>query len=334
MAATRKNFWQKLKKPIIALAPMADVTDAAFRRILVKYGKPDVLWTEFVSADGLCSDGRQHLLLHLKYTQKEHPIIAQIFGSDPQKIKQAARIIQDLKFDGLDINMGCPDRKILKQGAGAELIKDFYLAKQIIRAAKQGAPKIPISVKTRIGYNRIELKDWLINLLEEEVAAITIHGRTKKELSLVPAHWDSIAEAVNIARKFERNKKHQTIILGNGDVTGLKDAFSKIKQSGVDGIMIGRGVFGNPWVFNKKRLGMEPTIKEKLNAMAEHTKLFEKLFKEKKSFNLMKKFFKAYVADFPGAGDLRKKLYATTTAEGVSHIVRRALKDPQIGSIR
>ncbi|MCE9517809.1 tRNA-dihydrouridine synthase family protein, partial [Candidatus Nomurabacteria bacterium] len=161
-----KNFWQKLPKPFFVLAPMADVTDAVFRQIITKYGKPDVVWTEFVSADGLAhDDARPKLLIDLKFSENERPIVAQIFGGKPENIKKAAELCQELGFDGVDINMGCPDKSVEKQCAGAATMRDINLAREIIRAAKEGAPNLPISVKTRIGYNKNEIETWIRDLL-------------------------------------------------------------------------------------------------------------------------------------------------------------------------
>src|SRR3990167_10400831 len=203
-----KNFWSKLvptghlpkkdKQPFFVLAPMANVTDAAFRRLIAKYGKPDVLYTEFVSADGLCSKGKEKLLVDLLYAKKERPIVAQIFGANPEKIYEASALIKKLGFDGLDINMGCPDRTVEKQGAGAALMKNPKLARQIIPAAKDGAKGLPISIKTRIGYNKNEIDTWIRELLSEDIAALTVHLRTRKEMSNVPAHWELMQNVVRI----------------------------------------------------------------------------------------------------------------------------------------
>lgn len=323
----KQTFWHKLKKPFFVLAPMADVTDAAFRRIIAKYGKPAVFWTEFVAADGLVSKGREKLLVDLLYTPKERPIVAQIFSSRPEAIYTAAKLVKKLKFDGLDINMGCPDRKVEKSGAGAALIKNFELAKEIIRAAKEGAGDgLPVSVKTRIGYKEDILDEWLINLLEEEPAAVTVHGRTRKEMSLVPAHWDAIARAVRIRDKFFAKKKIKTLIIGNGDVKYLTEAGERARQTGVDGVMIGRGIFGNPWLFDKNRKD-SPNQDEKLKVMLEHTLLFDKLFRGVKSFDVMKKHFKAYVNGFDGAKELRNELYQTKSALEVKTILAEWLRD-------
>ncbi|KKU47932.1 MAG: hypothetical protein A3F82_03780 [Deltaproteobacteria bacterium RIFCSPLOWO2_12_FULL_44_12] len=325
-----KNFWSKLvptghlpkkdKQPFFVLAPMANVTDAAFRRLIAKYGKPDVFYTEFVSADGLCSKGKEKLLVDLLYTKKEHPIVAQIFGANPKKIYEASALIKKLGFDGVDINMGCPDRAVEKQGAGAALIKNPKLARELIQAAKDGAKGLPISIKTRIGYNRDELDAWLPELLAAEPAAIIIHARTRKEMSKVPARWEVIAQAVDMA------KGSGVLIIGNGDVGSLEEGQSLAKETGADGIMIGRGVFGNPWMFNKKINPSEISFKNKLEVLVEHTLLFQKLLGEVKNFNIMKKHYKAYVTGFDGAKELRMRLMAAKNAAEVETVIKAALK--------
>ncbi len=305
----------------MALAPMADVTDAAFRRIIAKYGKPDAMFTEFVSCDGLCSDGRKNLLPILKFTKKERPIVAQIFGAKPENFYQSAKLIKKLGFDGIDINMGCPDKKVLKQDAGAALIKNPKLAQKIILETKRGAGKMPVSIKTRIGYDKYdkkEFKKWLIALLECEPAVITIHGRTKKEMSLVPARWDIIAEAVKIRNEFFGDEKDKTLILGNGDVQSVADAREKAKISGADGAMIGRAILGNPFLFDKNLKNI--SLKNKLSALLEHTKLFEKINKGRK-FDVMKKHFKSYISGFDGAKELRIKLMACKNAKEAEKVI-------------
>ena len=320
------GFWIKLlkrsrrqKKPIMCLAPMADVTDAAFRRMFVKYGRPDVFWTEFVSADGLCSAGKNNLLIDLKYSSAEHPIVAQIFGAKPKNFYTSARLLAELGFDGIDINMGCPDRKVEKQGAGAALIKNPKLAQEIILATQAGAAGLPVSVKTRIGYNKNETATWMPALLAAKPAAIIVHGRTRQEMSKASARWDIIGRAAEIIKA----SKKGTLAIGNGDVADLADAYQKAKQYNLDGIMVGRSVFGKPWFFTPTLMrefgsrplsgfpltkGGEMNAKKKLEVMAEHTKLFEKLFAGHKNFNIMKKHFKAYASGFEGAKELRIKL--------------------------
>src|SRR3990167_5571675 len=214
-----KNFWQDLTRPIMALAPMANVTDAAFRFMIAKYGRPDVMFTEFVSADGLCSDGKEKLLVDFWYGENERPIVAQIFGANPENIFKAGQLIKDLKFDGLDINMGCPDRAVLKQGAGGALIKNPKLAQELIQAAKEGMRGLPVSVKTRTGSTKDILEEWLPHLFEAKLSAIIIHARTVKELSLVPARWNQVALAVKLANSLPADER--PFILGNGDVQTL-----------------------------------------------------------------------------------------------------------------
>ncbi|MEK7558257.1 MAG: tRNA-dihydrouridine synthase [Patescibacteria group bacterium] len=350
------GFWEKLKKPFFVLAPLADVTDTAFRELIAKYSKyggkeggfthpqaeivggPDVFWTEFVSVDGLLSAGREVLLKDLEYTEREHPIVAQIFGSRPDNFREVGKLIKKLDFDGIDINMGCPDKSVEKQGAGANLIKNPKLAQEIIRATMEGAPDLPVSIKTRIGYHNDNLDEWLRALLETRPAAITIHARTRKEMSNVPARWEEVARAVKLARGTG------TLIIGNGDVADLKDAQAKAYETGADGIMLGRAIFGNPWLFNRKIKYSEIPINEKLKVMVEHTKLFEKklglnqpglvgrtdlqsksVLGDIKSFAVMKKHYKSYVNGFDGAKELRMELMGAQNAKEVEDVVNRFL---------
>ncbi len=297
---------------------MADVTDAAFRRVIARYGKPDAMFTEFVSADGLLladEESRNKLMKDLIFTQAERPIVAQFFTATPDHLEQAAALARDMGFDGVDINMGCPDRAIEKQGAGAALIKNPALARQLIRAAKRGAAPLPVSVKTRIGFNKNELDTWLPELLAEEPVAITLHARTRKEMSKVPAQWDQVKRAVEIRDSL--NSK--TFIVGNGDVLTLAQAREKIEHTGCDGVMIGKGIFGNPWRFNRKR--DEPTRQERLSALVEHARLFEELLGDTKSFAVMKKHIKAYVEGFPGAKELRMRLMEAADAATVARAI-------------
>lgn len=329
------NFWQKLKQEnkegIMVLAPMADVTDPAFRRIIAKYGKPSVMWTEFVSADGLFMGGYDALIKDLAFTDEERPIVAQFFTSNPEMMEKAAELAVKLGFDGVDINMGCPDKSIEKQGAGAAHIKNPKLAQEIILAAKKGVQRgvenggkeIPVSVKTRIGYNKNELETWLPMLLETNPAVITVHARTRKEMSLVPARWEHVKHAVEIRNNFVDSKgvKSETLIFGNGDVTDLKMAEEKVKETGCDGAMLGRAIFGNPWCFNKNISRDDVSIPDRLKVMVEHTQLFEELLPHK-SFAIMKKHYKAYVNGWDGAKELRMKLMEAKDATEVESIIQ------------
>jgi len=318
-----KNFWGKLPTPFFCLAPMADVTDAVFRRIICKYGKPDVFWTEFVSADGLASKGREVLKSNLIYSKKEKPIIAQLFSANPTKMRETAEYVASLGFDGIDINMGCPDRSIEKQGSGAAMMKDMVKAGEIIKAVKDGIKdskkkNISVSVKTRIGYNKNQINEWIPFLLSQNIDALIIHARTRKEMSKVPARWEHVKEVVVIRNKMGIKTK----IIGNGDVRDLKHGKQLAKETGCDGVMIGRAIFGNPWLFSE----YIPTTKEKVKVLLEHTKLFEKLLGKVKNFALMKKHYKAYVNGFDGAKELRVKLMETKNAKQVDLIIKDFLK--------
>ncbi|MCA9386392.1 tRNA-dihydrouridine synthase family protein, partial [Candidatus Dojkabacteria bacterium] len=185
-----------IKKPILALAPMEDVTDFVFRELISDIAKPDVLFTEFTNVDGLFSNGKDQVIKRLKFSSNQHPIVAQIWGSTPKNYFESAKLIYDMGFDGIDINMGCPVRAVIKQRSGAALIKYKELAKEIIKAAKEGAGKLPVSVKTRIGLNKIETNEWVSFLLNQNIDVLTIHGRTAKDKSKVPANWDEIKKAV------------------------------------------------------------------------------------------------------------------------------------------
>ncbi len=307
------SFWNSLPKPFFILAPMANVTDVAFRRVIAAYGKPDVMYTEFVSADGLCSIGRDALLPDLMYSESERPIIAQLFTSNPDKLFEAAKLIASLGFDGIDINMGCPDKNVMKQGAGASLMKTPDIARELMRAAKAGAPGLPLSIKTRIGDTKNTLDTWLPALIEEQPAAVIVHARTRKEMSKVPARWETIAQAADIARG------SGVLIVGNGDVETLGQGRQRVEETGCDGVMIGRGIFGNPWLFSNRA---EPVdITERLRVMVEHTKLFDELLGSVKSFHIMRKHYKAYANGFDNAKELRVKLMETESVADVERVV-------------
>jgi len=350
------NFWQQLPKPFFTVAPMADVTDAAFRRMIAKYGRPDVMWTEFVAADGLMRatpEGKAKLMADLIYSEEERPIVAQLFTSNEAHMEAAARLCLELGFDGVDINMGCPDQSIEKQGCGSAMIKNPENAAAIIRAAKRGARMgeadgIPVSVKTRIGYHVDEIDTWIPHLLKEEPAALTIHARTRKELSKAPAQWERVARVVAL----RDNLAPSVRIIGNGDVLSMDDARQKVAETGADGAMVGRALFGNPWFFHPTkrlphRLNALPThgvdreklisqdtlddafeyvpLEERLRVMVEHTKLFTELLPHK-NFAVMKKHYKAYVNGFTGAAELRHQLMEQNTPEEIETVVQTFLK--------
>lgn len=297
-------FWKNLKKPFFVLAPMHEVTDAAFRRVVAHYGKPDVIFTEFVSVDGLCHPKSQKKITeyYLKYSESERPVVAQIWGSNPDNFLKAAEYVSSLGFDGIDINMGCPDKSVVKQGGGAAMIKTPDLAIEVIKAAKEGAGNLPVSVKTRIGFDEIETESWITHLINAKPAVITIHGRTKKELSRVPTHWDQIALAASMAKGSEIK------IIGNGDVLSLDEGKKLSEKYDLDGIMVGRAVMGNPWFFNSDIKYENISVDQKIEAMLFHAKIFEEVFVGVKRFNHFKKHIKAYISGFRNAGELRGKL--------------------------
>jgi nifR3 family TIM-barrel protein len=319
-----KGFWKKLKKPILVVAPMANVTNTIFRQIVAFCGKPDVFWTEFVSVDGLCSTGKDKLMKDLRFSAKERPIVAQFFGKDPKKFVEAVKIAKKLKFDGIDINMGCPDKKVIKQGAGADLILNPKLAKKIILTVKKAAGNLPVSVKTRIGYYKYEpkeLKKWLENLLSAQPDAIIIHGRTRKMMYTGVADWGAIKFGAEIVKNYNQKNKTSILILGNGDIKDLKDAKAKIKYSGVDGVMIGRQVLNNPWFFNKKKNKI--LSKDRKNILLKHIAFFEKKYSRNQDFNSLKKYFKSYISGFKNAKALRIKLMATKNSREVRTILKK-----------
>ncbi len=326
-----ENFWQTLKRPFFALAPMEDVTDAAFRALIARHGKPDVFFTEFTSADGLMfadDAGQKKLRRKLAFSPVEKPIVAQIFSAHPGRMEAAARLAADMGFDGIDINMGCPVDAVVRNGSGAALIKTPSLARELIRAAQRGwcasqtctnEQHPPVSVKTRIGFNHDELETWLPEILAEHPAAVTIHARTRKEMSKVPARWEHVARAVKIRNEFAPN----TLLAGNGDVRDLRDAHAKINETGCDGVMIGRAIYGNPWLFSG-RLDA-PTPKEKVDALLEHLALFEELLSDTNGFPGMKKHFKAYISGWDGAKELRIRLMDIDTVEDARAILASAI---------
>jgi nifR3 family TIM-barrel protein len=316
------GFLERLEKPFFVLAPMDDVTDAAFRRTIARYGKPDVTWTEFVSADGLMHPvGRKAILPKLWFDESERPIVAQLFSAFPEKMRGAAKLAAELGFDGIDINMGCPDKLINKQGAGAACILDFKKAQDLIRAAQEGArdagKDLPVSVKTRLGFDTDILESWLPALLEAEPAVVTIHARTRKEMSDVPARWERVGRAVEIA------KGSGTLIIGNGDVRDIARARELAVKTGADGVMLGRAIFGNPWLFDEAKGTV--SVEEKLRVMVEHTKLYEELFSGVKGFDSMRKHYVAYVSGFPRAKELRVRLMSAKNAAEVTKEVESFL---------
>jgi len=355
------NFWRDIAKPIIGLSPMDGVTDASFRFITAEHGGPDVTLTEFVNIQSaFCSPAT--LLKDFAYSEIERPVVAQIYGKTPELFYKVAHIVCELEFDGLDINMGCPAKKVAATGCGAALIRTPQLAREIIRAARRGVEdwrngqtlndldldrdvieqirqanrrrsgratpverrRIPVSIKTRLGYDCIEVDDWLCTLLAEQPAAISLHGRTLAQGYKGEANWHAIGRAVEIA------KGSGTLILGNGDVQDLRDAFRRVRDTGVDGVLIGRGAQGDPWLFRNKHavkqalaagyefVFTEPLIilDEKFAVMIEHSEYFERLCGRSR-FMAMRKHLTWYCRNFRGAAEMRAQMTRANSAADV-----------------
>ena len=343
------NIWEKLAKkaharsgrgkPFFVLAPMAGVTDFAFREIITEIGspahsgrgKPDLIFTEFISTEMVYRIGsvaQKNLPLHFKYSKKQHPIIVQFFGCKSEQFEYCARLALKLGFDGIDINMGCPDRKVQKQGAGSELINNPELAREIIRATKKGCEgKIPVSIKTRLGYRKKDIENWIFDILKEGVSAITIHGRHATQGYQGSADWEIIGE---ISKKI-REKYPDVVIIGNGDIKSIEQGKEFAKKYDVDGVMIGREVMHNPWVFKSELDSnfnqINPNIKERIKTAIKHTEIFSKIYKDEHTFSAMKKYYKAYLSGFEGAVKFRAELMQTKNAKEAIKILKRLIKN-------
>lgn len=304
------NFWLDLPKPFTVLAPMDGVTDVVFRQLVTKIGRPDVFFTEFTNTDGLLSEGKERVLEKLKFGENEQPIVAHIWGNKPEHFYKSAKMAVKLGFSGIDINTGCPDKTVVKHGSCSALIKNPTLAAEIIQATKEGAGDLPVSVKARIGFYQESIGEWLRFLLKQNIATLSIHLRTVKELSLVPAHWELMPKIMQLRDRIAP----QTLIIGNGDIKSLAEVQEKFERYHCDGFMIGRGIFHNPWVFNKQIDLQTVTVAERLDLYLEHIHEFKKTWKNK-NFALLKKFCKTYINNFDGASDMREKMMMSKTIE-------------------
>lgn len=303
------NFWKTLPHPFTVLAPLDGVTDVVFRQIITEIGKPDVLFTEFTMCEGLLSSGRERVMQNLEYTPDQQPIVAQIWGTKPDTFFKTAQVVKDLGFAGIDINMGCPVKDVVKIGACSALIKNPSLAGEIIQATKEGSGGLPVSVKTRIGYSKEQIDEWLGFLLEQDLAALTVHLRTAAEMSKVPAHWELMTKIVEL----RNSVAPKTVLIGNGDLLTLEEVKEKYETTGCEGFMIGRGVFTNPWVFNPKINLEQVTIAQRIDLYLRHIELFEKRWGDTKNPMLLRKFCKTYISNFPDASELRIILMETKT---------------------
>jgi nifR3 family TIM-barrel protein len=346
------GFWHELKRPIIGLSPMDGVTDQPYRFIQKKYGQPDVVYTEFATVEGFCR-GVDKPLDDFLYDETQRPIVGQIYGTTPQYFRETALALCQLGFDGIDINMGCPAKSVAHSGAGAALILTPKLAQRIFKGVKAGVTDwqkgktvrdcknitknlakiieerqsklpakyqqhdrpIPVTVKTRVGFDIKVIQDWIETLLEVEPVAIAIHGRTLRQGYGGLADWDEIGKAVQTA------KGAGTLILGNGDVINRSQALAKVRNYGVDGVLLGRGTFGNPWAF----LDQEVDINTRAKVCLEHSQLFEKTFKDHENYRFlpMRKHLGWYIKGIPNATTIRVELVRAENAAQVVEILKK-----------
>lgn len=359
------SFWQSLTGPIIGMAPMDGVTDATFRHTVALQGKPDVSFTEFTHVHDVCR-GPEFLLDSLVYHEAERPIVAQLYGKDPDLFYQAAHAVCELGFDGLDINMGCPSRSVASSGSGAGLIRTPDLAHAIMQATRQGIADwaagqtleraglkpgrveaiqrmneqrqnarplvrdtIPLSVKTRLGYDVAIVDRWIEHLLMDQPAVISLHGRTLQQMYRGEADWGAIARAAEIARG------SGTLLFGNGDVHSLQDVVRRVRETGVDGVLVGRATLGAPWFFQQKEEartllqqqlpgeGPEPatpSLDARFELLLDHARRFEAACGTGQ-FRRMRKHLGWYCKGFPHAASLRASMVRVSSASDVEEVL-------------
>lgn len=309
------NFWDNLPRPFFALAPMEAVTDVVFRHVVKKAGAPDIYFTEFTNATGWAAAGERAIGGRLVKTDDESPIVAQLWGSDPVAMAKLAKHCVELGYHGIDLNMGCPDSSAIKSGSGAGLIRTPDVASELIAAAKTAG--LPVSVKTRLGYSRIdEWEEWLGHLLKQDIVNLAVHLRTKKEMSKVPAHF----ELVPGIKKLRDEIAPQTLLTINGDIEDRAHGLKLAEETGIDGVMIGRGVFTNPFVFEHEP--KSHSREELLGLLTTQLDLYDKYCElTKRPFDTLKRFFKIYVRDFDGAAELRDKLMHTKSTNEAREVL-------------
>lgn len=317
------TMYDKLPKRFFVLAPMDDVTDTVFRRIVGECAPPDLYFTEFVNVDALQSKGREATLKRLKFTGKERPIIAQLWGLVPENFYKSAREVAEMGFDGIDLNFGCPDKNVVRNGACSAFIlpENRAGAVAIIEATKEGSSSLPVSVKTRLGFNEVDLS-WHELLLGQEIAALTVHGRTKKQMSKVPADWEVLGRIRELRDKLAPGIK----IIGNGDVLSRQQGLELAGRYGLDGIMIGRGVFQDPFVFAEKSPWEGYTRQQRLDLYRRHVERFAATWpNNERKIHTLNKFCKIYVSDFDGAKELREKLMSADSTDELLSLLTQAI---------
>lgn len=344
------GFWSTLPRPVVGLAPMDGVTDSVFRQLTKEIGQPAVIFTEFAAVEGIARNAVK-LLHHFQYSPNERPIVAQVYGIEPASFRITATIVAALGFDGIDINMGCPAKKVSRRGAGAALINNQPLAAEIIAAVRSGLedwyngcqiselplkekmisaikelaeaaevdvsrterPTIPVSVKTRVGYDQLQIKEWANFLANQNLAAVTLHGRTLKQMYTGEADWQAIKEGAAIIKA-----KSESLALGNGDITTLVEAKQRAKEFGLDGVLIGRASIGNPWAFTNQ----QPTANELKETIIDHAKKHEDVYGSR-GFAAFRRFLAAYIKGVKGASKLRTELMQAPDAATVASILNK-----------
>jgi len=312
------SYVTKLPKPFFVLAPMDDVTDTVFRRIVASCAAPDLYFTEFVNVDGLQSPGRQKLLKKLLFTEEEKPIVAQIWGKNPENYYKTATELVDMGFAGVDINMGCPAKSEVKAGTCSALINNRPLAVEIIKATQEGvAGRVPVSVKTRLGFNEVDFT-WHELLLQQNLDMLTVHGRTRKEMSKVPAQWDRIG----YIRELRDEAKVNTLIVGNGDVENKQHGLQLAKKYDLDGIMIGRGIFHDPYAFAEESPWQFISREDRIALYRRQVELFAETWKDReRPIHTLNKFCKVYIQGFDGAKELRERFMAAASTEELLKLI-------------
>lgn len=304
------DIWQPHDRPLLLLAPLHEVTDAAFRETVAACGAPDLMFTEFTSVDGLAHPKSREKIIR-RYLQRyrgEDRTVMQIWGSDPDKFRDAARLGKELGFAGIDLNTGCPDRTVVKNGKGGGLLQDWHKILDLVAATIEGADGLPVSVKTRLGFDRDVADDWIPALAGSGVRAITLHARTVKELSKVPARWDRVRDLAPAVRA------HGVTFVGNGDVVDRDDGIRRARESGCDGAMIGRAIFGDFWFFSPDVAAADVPLGERLLVLADLADRFEARYGEFRSLATLRKHVKGLVHGFSGAGQVRERLMTCDSA--------------------
>lgn len=324
-----ENFWRELPRPFFILAPMEDVTDIVFRHVVSEAARPDVFFTEFTNTESFCHpEGIHSVRGRLTFSEDEQPMVAHIWGDKPEHFREMSIGMAEMGFKGIDLNMGCPVANVASKGKGSGLILRPETAAEIIQASKAGG--LPVSVKTRLGYYDIdEWKDWLKHVFEQDIANLSIHLRTRKEMSKVDAHWELIAAIKQMRDEIAPD----TLLTINGDIPDRKTGLELAEKYGIDGVMIGRGIFHNPYAFEKEP--REHTSKELLGLLRLHLSLFDKYSKEEsRLFKPLRRFFKIYVRGIRGASELRHQLMQTNTTDEARALLDdfEALMDDEVKS--